>query len=141
MHIAFQGVFHVSITVLVCLCSSIVCPACCNLTMYHWCHACLWQILVPSCVKTCPHLNKPEFQPLNQILFVQCPCLLEPLIEPDQPKQWPSAQIDTMINVVTPWMRSLLLELTMADPVKVMLVTIVCVFNSFRIISLPRPRA
>ena len=44
-------------------------------------------------------------------------------MEPDPPKQWPCVQIDTMITVVTPWMRSLLFQLTMADPVKVMLVT------------------
>ena len=44
-------------------------------------------------------------------------------MEPDQPKQWPSAQIDTMITVVTPWIRILQFQLTMADPVQVMLVT------------------
>ena len=49
----------------------IVClHACYNLIMYHWCCTCLWQTLVPSCVNTCTHLNKPEFQPLSQILFV-----------------------------------------------------------------------
>ena len=46
-------------------------------------------------------------------------------MEPDTPKQWPSERIDTMITVVTPWIRSLLFQLTMADPVKVMLVTVV----------------
>ena len=51
---------------------------------------------------------------------MQHPWLLEPLMEPDSPKHWPSAQIDT---VVTPFIRSLLFQLTMADPVKVMLVT------------------
>ena len=43
-------------------------------------------------------------------------------MEPDTPRNWPSAQIDTTITVVTPWMRSLLFQLTMADPVKVKLV-------------------
>ena len=33
-------------------------------------HACLWQTLVLSCVNVCPHVNKPEFQPLNQVVFV-----------------------------------------------------------------------
>ena len=46
-------------------------------------------------------------------------------MEPDTPKQWPSAQIDTTITVFTPWIRCLLFQLTMADPVKVMLVTVV----------------
>ena len=45
-------------------------------------------------------------------------------MEPDTPKQWPSAHIDTMITFVIPWMRTLLFQLTMADPVKVMLVTL-----------------
>ena len=44
-------------------------------------------------------------------------------MEADSPKQWPSAQIDTTITVITPWIRRSLLQLTMADPVKVMLVT------------------
>ena len=44
-------------------------------------------------------------------------------MEADTPKQWPTAQIDTMITVVTFWIRSLLFQLTMADPVKGMLVT------------------
>ena len=43
-------------------------------------------------------------------------------METDQPTKWPSAQTFTTINVVTPWIRSLLFQLTMADPVKVMLV-------------------
>ena len=44
-------------------------------------------------------------------------------MEVDQPTKWPSAQIFTTIIVVTPWVSSPLLQLTMADPVKVMLVT------------------
>ena len=52
-------------------------------------------------------------------------------MELDIPKQWPSAQIDTMITVVTPWIRSLLLQLTMADLVKVMLVTVSSSKNGF----------
>ena len=44
-------------------------------------------------------------------------------MEADQPTKWPSAQTFTTITVVTPWIRSLLFQLTMADPVKVMLVT------------------
>ena len=44
-------------------------------------------------------------------------------MESDTPKHWPSARIDTTITVVNPWIRGLLFQLTMADPVKVMLVT------------------
>ena len=46
-------------------------------------------------------------------------------MEADQPTKWPSVQTFTMITVVTPWIRNLLFQLTMADPVKVMLVTYV----------------
>ena len=46
-------------------------------------------------------------------------------MEADIPKQWLSALIDTIITVVTSWIRSPLFQLTMADPVKVMLVTLV----------------
>ena len=42
----------------------------CYSIMYQWCHICLWQALVPTCINACPHLNKPEFQPLSQVLFV-----------------------------------------------------------------------
>ena len=45
-------------------------------------------------------------------------------MEPDQPTKWPSAQTFTTIIVVTPWVRSLLFQLIMADPVKVILVTL-----------------
>ena len=44
-------------------------------------------------------------------------------MEAGQPTKWPSAQTFTMITAVTPWIRSLLFQLTMADQVKVMLVT------------------
>ena len=46
-------------------------------------------------------------------------------MEADQPKKWPSASMFTKITLVTPWTRSLLFQLAMADPVKVMLVTYV----------------
>ena len=35
-----------------------------------WMVSNLWQTLVPTCMNACPHLNKPEFQPLSQVLFV-----------------------------------------------------------------------
>ena len=41
----------------------------CYSIMYQWCRACLLQTLVPTCINACPHLNKPEFQPLSQVLF------------------------------------------------------------------------
>ena len=49
-------------------------------------------------------------------------------MEADQPTKWPSARTFTTITVVTPWIRSLLFQLTMADPVKVMLVTVISSF-------------
>ena len=72
-----------------------------------------------------PILNKPEFQPLSQVLGLSMRCLglLEPFMKTDQPTKWPSAGIFTTITVITPWIRNLLFQLTMADPVKVMLVT------------------
>ena len=45
-------------------------------------------------------------------------------MEADQPTKWPSAQTFTTITIVTPWVSSPLLHLTMADPVKVTLVTL-----------------
>ena len=49
---------------------SLCVPSYCCSVMHQWCCACLWQTLVPTSINACPHLNKPEFQPLSQILFV-----------------------------------------------------------------------
>ena len=54
-------------------------------------------------------------------------------MEPDQPKQRPRTRIDTTLTVVTPWIRSHLFQLTMADLVKVMLVTFI---NQFYVCSI-----
>ena len=79
----------------------------------------------------CNHLTQYELTrvstPRTNLVCSQYPGPVEPIMEPDTPKQWPSAQIDTMITVITPWIRSLLLQLTMVDPVKVMLVTIIII--------------
>ena len=65
----FQVVFLVYSAL--CNCNLCECQcACCVFNMYQWCRVCLWQALTTSCVNTCPHLNKSEFQPLSQILFV-----------------------------------------------------------------------
>ena len=92
--------------------------------MYQWCCVCLWQTMVPICINACPHLNKPEFQPLSQVLFA-CNALgsWSPLWKQINLQSSPVHKQFTMITVVTPWIRSPLLQLTMADPVKVMLVT------------------
>ena len=52
-------------------------------------------------------------------------------MEADIPKQWPSAQIDTTITIVTPWIRRPLLQLAMADPVKAVLVTLIFMVSSY----------
>ena len=44
--------------------------SCLCFMMHQWCRACQWQTLACTCMNACPHLNKPEFQPLNQVLFV-----------------------------------------------------------------------
>ena len=108
----FQGVtcvysmFPVSCTLY------IVCSAHCNLTMYQWCHACLWQTLVPSCVNTCPHLNNQSFN-----LSVKS-CLFAVSWAPGAPYGTRSTKtVAQCMNryhdtVVTPWIRSLLFQLT-----------------------------
>ena len=71
----------------------------------------------------CLHPSHPDY-PLRCLLY---------------PHQGPSARTFTTIAVVTPWIRSLLFQLTMADQVKVMLVTIIFfIFCVLKLVNVPK---
>ena len=80
----------------------------------------LWTLTF-SCVNACPPVNKPLNLWAKSCLFMAPLAIVRPY---SIPYQWPGAWMNTMITIVTPWIRSSMLQLTMADPVKVMLETI-----------------
>ena len=129
----FQGV-TCSICVTVSLWLVVVTGNCINCT-----HVVCQATATPTCtIGVVPVCGRPWYPPVWMPALMQinqnCNCsatscllwclgLQEPFTDPDQPTKWSSARTFTTINVVTPWIRSLLFQLTMADPVKVMLVT------------------
>ena len=98
--------------------------ACCNCNMYQWHRACFWHTLNISFVNSSPYCNHQQFSTLCQILFSQPPCLLQGIMEADRPQQLTSACIHRILTFATPCMVSLLLDITIPNPVQVIFVTL-----------------